>query len=208
MAFKASIEQMTAQLRDLQSPVSDIQVMAKIIMSFPPSFRIFISSWDSVPTFDKTIAHLTSRLNKKEKLTSIFNKGAIDPSDSVFFTGGYNNPRQAKVIYNNNRLGDYSGQNNYNGTREGRRGNYHSDRRSSRGQRGGYTSGHGVCYYCEFPGHVIKNCRIRVRDERNGNQPDDGKPYFGLQASFSFCARRSCDWYSDSGATQHMTDLL
>lgn len=115
MAFIASIEQMAAQLRDLESPVTDVQVMAKIIMSLPPSFRTFISAWDSVPTADKTITHLTSRLIKEEKLTLMYNKGAVDPSDSAFFTGSVNNTRQAEVVNNNNRLSDYSGQNNYSG---------------------------------------------------------------------------------------------
>lgn len=71
MSFITTVQQMAAQLKDLQLPVSDLQVMSKIIMSLPPSFRHLISAWDSVPATEKSITLLTSRLIKEEKMTNI-----------------------------------------------------------------------------------------------------------------------------------------
>ena len=45
MAHIAAIEQMASQLRDLQAPVSDVQVMSKILLTLPPSYRHFLSTW-------------------------------------------------------------------------------------------------------------------------------------------------------------------
>jgi hypothetical protein len=81
MAHVAAIEQLAAHLKDLQAPVSEVQVMSKILLTLPPSFRHFLSAWDNVPTADKTIKLLTSRLVKEETITKNFNNGGSNPSD-------------------------------------------------------------------------------------------------------------------------------
>ena len=66
MAHVAAIEQIAAQLKDLNAPMSDVQIMSKILLTLPPSYRHFLSAWDSVPSTEKTIKLLTSRLVKEE----------------------------------------------------------------------------------------------------------------------------------------------
>lgn len=100
MAFISAIQQMAAQLNDLEAPVSEVQIMAKIIMCLPPSFRHFTSAWDSVPTQDKSVAYLTSRLIKEERMTLIYNQGKVDPNDSAFFAGSVSKP-QVTLSYGN-----------------------------------------------------------------------------------------------------------
>ena len=92
MSFITTVQQIAAQLTDLQSPVTDLQVMSKILMSLPPSYRHFLSAWDSVPTAEKTIALLTSRLLKEEKITSIHNQGQPDANDMAYLTGFQTQP--------------------------------------------------------------------------------------------------------------------
>ena len=51
----------------VNAPVTDSQIMTKIICNLPPIYRGFISAWDSVPVKDRTID--TTRLLKEESMT-------------------------------------------------------------------------------------------------------------------------------------------
>lgn len=68
MSYISSVEQLAAQLRDLESPVTETQMMAKILMPLPSSYRHFISAWDSVSAAEKTMTCLTLRLLKEKKM--------------------------------------------------------------------------------------------------------------------------------------------
>lgn len=87
MSYITSIEQIAAQLRDLESPVTDVQIIAKIIVSLPKEFRHFQSAWDSVPAEEQTLAALTSRLIKEEKMAKMFEKTEERPVDAAYFAG-------------------------------------------------------------------------------------------------------------------------
>ena len=49
------IETIANQLRDINAPVTESQIMTKIISTLPPSYRGFMSAWDSVPIADRNI---------------------------------------------------------------------------------------------------------------------------------------------------------
>lgn len=49
MSHVAAIEQMGAHLKELNGPISEIQVMSKILQTLPPSYRHFLSAWDNIP---------------------------------------------------------------------------------------------------------------------------------------------------------------
>ena len=85
MAHVSAIEQIATHLKDLGSPVSDVQVMSKILLTLPPSYRHFLSAWDNVPMAEKNIKLLTSRLVNEESRTKQYNQGGADPSDQAFF---------------------------------------------------------------------------------------------------------------------------
>lgn len=160
MSFIAIVEQMAAQLRELKAPVSETQMMAKIIMSLPASYRHFLSAWDSVPSKEKTMNLLTKRLIKEEKLNKIFNQKESLSIDSAFIAGN-----KFKPMFEN--YDEYKS-NGYRG-----RGYYHG-RGMFRG-RGGYLSRPSgnrswiICNYCNIPGHVISQCRKRFRNEKHEN---------------------------------------
>jgi hypothetical protein len=54
------------ELRNLNSAVSEQQVVMKILATLPPSYRPFLSAWQSVPLAEQTIDNLTTRLVGEE----------------------------------------------------------------------------------------------------------------------------------------------
>ena len=87
MSFISSVQQMAAQLTDLQLPISELQVISKVLMSLPANYLHFVSAWDSVPAAEKTITLLISRLLKEEKMTNIRSQNKPNPSDAAYFSG-------------------------------------------------------------------------------------------------------------------------
>lgn len=89
MTHITEIETMASQLQDVEAPVSEIQIMTKIICTLPPSYRSFTTAWDSVPAAEKTIALLTSRLLKEETMAKRWSKGQPDANDTAFFAHNF-----------------------------------------------------------------------------------------------------------------------
>lgn len=206
MAHVAAIEQIAAQLRDLNAPISEIQLMSKILLTLPPSFRHFLSAWDSVPAAERTIKLLTSRLIKEEIRTKQYNDGGSDPADIAFFAGNSNQQQPSTSVQQEQA---YSAPNTRGrggrGGRRGQRGGYRGNRGGNRGNKGSYE--HGVmCEYCHKYGHSSAICRKRIRDEREKKSEEQSNTETGYLSAICFTARRSFDWYADSGATKHMTD--
>ena len=56
----------------------------------------------------------------------------------------------------------------------------------------------GNCFYCDKPGHMQRDCRSRIEDEKRGIQRT-------IAFSASTVAADSNDWIIDSGATKHLT---
>lgn len=75
MTHIAAIELLASQLKELNAPISNVQLMAKILLTLPPSFKHFASAWDSVPPSERTVTLLKSRLVKEEKMIQMYNKG-------------------------------------------------------------------------------------------------------------------------------------
>jgi hypothetical protein len=73
--------------RNLESPVTEQQLVVKIIQTLPPSFRSFRSAWDNLPRNEQTIANLTPRLVNEEAISRAANKATttMDPTDAAFF---------------------------------------------------------------------------------------------------------------------------
>ena len=84
MSHVAAIEQMVAHLKGLNGPISEVQVMSKILQTLPPSYRHFLSAWDNVPRDVNSIKLLTPRLVQEETRTKQYNNGG---SDQAFFAG-------------------------------------------------------------------------------------------------------------------------
>ena len=79
---------MAAQLTDLQLPISELQVISKVLKkSLPTNYLHFVSAWDSVPAAEKTITLLISRLLKEEKMANIRSQNKPNPPDAAYFSG-------------------------------------------------------------------------------------------------------------------------
>lgn len=79
----STIEIMAAQLNGMNVQVDEAQIVTKIICSLPPSFRHFVSAWDSLSDDRKTVAFLTSRLLKEETRNKMY--GGHTEMDAAFF---------------------------------------------------------------------------------------------------------------------------
>jgi glutamine synthetase type III len=89
MAHITEVETMASMLSDVEAPVSDLQIMTKIICTLPPSYRSFTTAWDSVPAAERTIALLTSRLLKEETMAKRWTRGQQDTNDAAFFAHNF-----------------------------------------------------------------------------------------------------------------------
>lgn len=227
MSHISAIEHMASQLNDLNEPVSEVQLMTKILVTLPPSYRHFLSVWDNVPSEDRNIQLLTQRLMKEENVTKLYNCGHTDAADQAFFSGNHTShpPRE------NSFTQSFRGQR---GTHSRRGRNSFGPRRGGRDPRG--SSSHlynksTQCFYCGDFNHVYANCRSRIRNEREGkpnnnfsniatsNQPIYGPSSneqqskfsqerntdFSVQSSTSHVVKDNHLFYADSGATRHMT---
>jgi hypothetical protein len=104
MSHITEIETMTSRLSDVGAPMSDIQIMTKIICSLPPSHRNFTTVWDSVPVNERTIPLLTTCLLKEESSALRWSRGQQDAADTAFFAQNY--PSNANSSGLNNSRGN------------------------------------------------------------------------------------------------------
>lgn len=198
MSHISAIELLASQLKDLNEPVTEAQVMTKLLVTLPPSFRHFLSVWDNVPAKNRYIQTLTQRLLKEENVTKIYNNGQSDAADSAFFSNNFppqQSDRHSRGGFNNRR------------SRGGRPGR-------GAGTRHPYIR---KCNYCGDTTHLYATCRERLRNERhkNGspgeksNLANDSNKNHGdhsYHSSTQQTIRNDSTWYADSGATRHMTD--
>ena len=56
--FVTAVETLKRQLEDIGAPLTDIQVVTKILHSLPPSFRPVVSSWKNLDESQKTLEKL------------------------------------------------------------------------------------------------------------------------------------------------------
>ena len=211
MSHIMRLTSMAEELRNLESPLTDQQLIMKILHSLPTSYRAFQSAWLSVPVREQTIQNLTTRLIGEEALTRNINKGEMDPADVAFFAG--QTPPATDVAFHAPR---------------GRGGGYPSFRRGSRGfrgrgggSRGNRTDGNSnrnraettstiVCFSCDQTGHKSYNCpnkRAEERKQQRDEKFNKSRTSFGcVSSSLCIVARQPDFWYADSTASSHMTD--
>jgi transposase InsO family protein len=87
MTHVTHIENLASQLRDLGSPQSDDEVMAKIMGTLPPEFANFDSQWDGLKPEDRTLTYLRARLVQearkvKQRQNTVTPRGANN--DALF----------------------------------------------------------------------------------------------------------------------------
>lgn len=82
-----AIEALANQLSDLGSPVTELNLVTKIICTLPPSFEIVVAAWENLEDDKKTLQLLISRLLKHESLRKM-TKGDENP-DAAFFANRF-----------------------------------------------------------------------------------------------------------------------
>ncbi len=87
---------MAEELRSVNSPVSEETLIVRILQTLPPSYKSFLSAWDSVPRADQTIANLTGRLVTEELRAKM--QGGTDPADVAFFASHPTRIQQQQVL--------------------------------------------------------------------------------------------------------------
>ena len=200
MSHISAIELLASQLKDLNEPVTEAQVMTKILVTLPPSYRHFLSVWDNVPPKSRNIQTLTQRLLKEENVTKIYNNGQTDDADSAFFTNNF--PSQQGDCFTR-------------GGHDNRRSRGRSDRSTGSTSRHPYVR---KCNYCGDTTHLYATCRNRLRKERKeetgavaetsnlANDVNKNHDDHSYHSSTQQTIRNYSTWYADSGATRHMTD--
>ena len=76
---------MAEELRNAHPPVSELQLTVKIIVTLPPSFWSFCSTWYGLPLDQQTVIKLTPRLVSEESITRFFYTERTDPADAAVF---------------------------------------------------------------------------------------------------------------------------
>ena len=102
----SKIENLANQLKDINEPVSDTMILAKILSTLPMKFNAFVSAWDSVDAANQTLANLRERLLREESrmtnmddLTSALATTSISrQSNKEDHNGGPNSTKNKKVI--------------------------------------------------------------------------------------------------------------
>jgi hypothetical protein len=128
---------MAEELKSVEAPVTDQQLIERILQTLPPSYYNFISAWESVPLAERSISSLTSRLILEETRMKSRTNGP-NPADIAFFASHPNNKQQQAIDCNSENA--YAASKSYNGGRGGYPG-LRGNRGSSSGYRGGYRGG-------------------------------------------------------------------
>ncbi len=107
MSHVSAVESLASQLRDVNSPISDDQIIAKITSTLPlngnRNYRSFMSAWNSTDDAIKTLSLLTSRLQVEENMLKL-TEMSVDSSDEAFFAGKKKN----KVVFSESKSKDFS----------------------------------------------------------------------------------------------------
>ena len=202
MNFISSIEQIAAQLNDVGAKVDDTQIVAKILVSLPPSFKSFVSAWDSTPRDQKPLSALTKRLVKEQKSNLRYNNGKMDPADTAFFSiqsikhGTHNSienqqsksepvqhafPASGHSFFRGGRgRGSFRGRGDYRGKKSFHPYNHHVDSNTSTHQptwQGGSQGSQIICHYCGLKGHIKRNCRNFKRDNNQNTNKVEEQSY-------------------------------
>ncbi|KAI9551052.1 hypothetical protein GHT06_007656 [Daphnia sinensis] len=181
MAFINEVEQVGRHLDDLNHPLSEIQLINKIIMSLPPSYQAFQTVWDSVPAGSRTMNLLSQRLQKEEKVAKMYNNGTTDSRNTAFFASRNQSFQQSS---SSRDLNTQSSQHSNLSRGSGNRGGRGRGRGGFNGKRQKTTPYSVTCYECQKPGHLAKNCWFK-KENKQANKQD-----FGYQSSICFTARR------------------
>jgi hypothetical protein len=228
MSHITAIEGLAQQLEDLGSPMSQSQIMTKIVSTLPTAFRNFMTVWDNLPDTEKTMPQLITKLMNEQHRNV-----CASPSSSKITSVNTDIEAFAATSESNRSTNSWERRSSESGrpsqSREKRAVNpdkkrpreecdfcgklNHSELTCTR--RIHAEAGHpdDKCTYCRNYDHTAAVCRKRIRDERNESKTASRTVKFARTdtngvALIAFGASQipmsEHLWYADSGATHHM----
>lgn len=91
------MRQMAEELKSVEAPVTDQQLIERILQTLPPSYYNLISAWESLPLTERSISSLTARLILEETRMKGRTNGQ-SPADIAFFASHPNNKKQTTPL--------------------------------------------------------------------------------------------------------------
>lgn len=97
---------MAEELKSVEAPVTDQQLIERILQTLPPSYYNLISAWESLPLTERSISSLSARLileetRMKRMKIGMRMKGRTNgqsPADIAFFASHPNNKKQTTPL--------------------------------------------------------------------------------------------------------------
>lgn len=155
--------------------IDDDMVITKLCDTLPPEYKHFRSAWDSVPTENQTMDNLTSRLVMEESRL----KTDIGRSEAFLAKQRATGQKSSSQKSSKQK----------------------SSQKSKAKKQG--------CFHCGSNDHWKKDCKEAKKSSKEtkstsskDEKEPDSKVFF---SNVNVCTSASDIWYSDSGATDHMS---
>ena len=223
--FISTLQQLAKQLTDLGQPITEQQLISKIICGLPSSFDPLLLAWDNVPLASQSLVGLQSRLIKLQNKLRDRVQQLAAPSDRAFFAkGSPSDPSRSQSSLT-------------------------VEQKKERAEKLARHKRHARCYQCGQRGHFGKDCpndTASSSDDASSKRPQAPRPprrhqhkpfhkgkksqahltassikselasEYSSASSEAYCLTPSdidssdvdSFWFADSGATEHMTDKL
>ena len=91
MSHITAVEGLAQQLEDLGSPMTQSQIMTKIVSTLPIEFRHFTTVWDNLPETEKTIPQLITKLMNEQHRNNSSNTSStpvVQPAEAFAARSG------------------------------------------------------------------------------------------------------------------------
>lgn len=190
----AKIEMMAQNLEDIGQPMSENQIISKMITSLPSEYRHVLSAWKSMPTDQKTRKTLILRVFEEEAMNKIIKEREHNETNSALLVRNNRRDDQARAE-NNERIQELKKKSRCHNC--GEMEHWWQDNVCSRKNERRF--GH------RGPGTSKSTARV---SESKDSVALVTQSFLQIPLSEAFIAQNNGEeiWYADAGATEHMSD--
>ncbi|KAK4017679.1 hypothetical protein OUZ56_033376 [Daphnia magna] len=151
------------QLREMNEPVPERQILNKILAALPPNFRMVRSAWTVVPVHERTIDNLTRRLVAEESVIASYESESKNEMSSAFRAYNHSSIRRSRGSYQAGR-GGYPGlQGNFQNARRVAANRYNTAYHHNQWEQSKFQNQEFECDLCEVDTHKTADCRKLAR---------------------------------------------
>ncbi|XP_045023002.1 uncharacterized protein LOC123467651 [Daphnia magna] len=146
------------QLREMNEPVPERQILNKILASLPPNFRMVRSASTVVPVNERTIDNLTRRLVAEESVIASYESESKNETSRAFRAYNHSSIRRSRGGHQAGR-GGYPGlRGNLQNARRGAANRYNTAYHHDQGERSKFQNQEFECDLCEVDTHKTADC--------------------------------------------------